>query len=147
MKDEVKKINRQFNKKGALIQLKVKNRVNFATMISLMVLKCVGRVGAGTGAVAFDRSITIPKDMRQFLMALGINDSAFLSASDMVRPFLLKMGQSNPSWEVPQAVVPTVEREGAVRSPSAKKRKAPASSSKPKKKATPKVVFCSLINE
>lgn len=89
LKDEMKKIKCLFNQKGVLIQLEVKNRINFSTKILMMILKCVRRDDGWNGAIAFDASTTIPKDTHQLLMALGINDSAYLSASDRVRPFLL----------------------------------------------------------
>lgn len=81
-------------------------------------------------------------------MVLGINDNTFLSDSDRVRPFMLEMGRSNPSWEVHQAILLASEGEGVVRSPPAKKMKASASSSQRRRKPPrPQVALRSLINE
>lgn len=101
MKEDMKKIKHQFNNKGHVIQLEVKCRIKFGTKISLMILKTFEEGDGWSAAEAFDLSKAIPNDTHQFLMVLGINDSAYLSASDRVKPFLLEMGWSNLSWEVP----------------------------------------------
>lgn len=86
------------------------------------------------GSVVFYVTKTLPKDTRQFLIVLGINNNAYLSASDMVRPYLLEMCQSNPSWTIPHADEPDVEGEKTVGTPHAKKMRAPASTGPSKKK-------------
>lgn len=92
----MKKINSQ----GKILELKVKNSMNFCTKISFIVLGNMQK-DEWPGSVVYDKNKTIPKDERQFWMALRISNNAFFSASDKVRLFLLEVGDSNPDRVVP----------------------------------------------
>lgn len=147
MKNELKKIKHKFDNKGVVTQFKIKNRINFGTKISLLILKSF-QLDQWVGAVGFNVSKTLPKDTRQFLMALRINNNAYLSASDMVRPYMLEIGPSIPTWTIPQANESEVEGQPTTKSLPGKKRKAPASSSQSKKKkVAPQISLRSLIDE
>lgn len=125
----------------------LKNRLNFCIKISFIILKNIQQ-DEWTGAKVFNTSKTLPKDMREFFMSLGINPNAFLSASATVRSFLLEVNQSNLDWVEPQAVEPDVKGEQVVRSPPGKKRKALASiGQNKKKKAAHQISLRTLINE
>lgn len=84
------------------------------------------------GVVVFNISKTLPKDTRLD----GVRD----------QQQCFPAGQSNPKWEIPKAEEPDFEEEQVFRSPPAKKRKTPASTSPAKKKVAPKISLRTLMD-